>query len=76
MAENTSYTFIQEHDLTSYEAQSTHVTEDGNIMRPSIPMSDTDALTTTVGAAVAAISDGVRSIITHIPFNILSLIHI
>ena len=81
---------MREHDLTSYEAQSTHVSEDGNIMQPSIPTSDADALLTTVNAAVAAISDGVRSIITHIPFNIstsispkqiskdqmLSLIHI
>ena len=39
-------------------------------MQPSIPTSDADALLTTVNAAVAAISDGVRSIITHIPFNI------
>ena len=39
-------------------------------MQPSTPMGNADALTTTVGAAVAAISDGVRSIITHIPFNI------
>ena len=61
---------LREHDLTSYEAQSTHVSEDGNIMQPSIPTSDADALLTTVNAAVAAISDGVRSIITHIPFNI------
>ena len=39
-------------------------------MQPSVPLNDADALTTTVSAAVAAISDGVRSIIIHIPFNI------